>query len=147
MDLIFEEGSILFLMESKHKSKEKLHVRENGGEFAFVVGGKDTTKLIFVPIDSRLGRQRRVKQRVFDAQNLDDQIKANIEVISRFLRAARRDEHKEFTFPDGPGPDKLLGSLQAVRRALNGVETIVRGQQDLEETESDTDDEADKTIV
>ncbi|KAJ7739265.1 hypothetical protein DFH07DRAFT_840383 [Mycena maculata] len=93
------------------------------------------------------GRQRRVKQRVFDAQNLDDQIKANIEVISRFLRVARRDEREEFTFPDCPGPDKLLGSLQAVRRALNGVETIVRGQQDLEETESDTDDEGDKTVV
>ncbi|KAJ7834820.1 hypothetical protein B0H14DRAFT_2590712 [Mycena olivaceomarginata] len=93
-----------------------------------------------------IGRKNRVKKRVFKAQNLDDTMKANIEVISRFLRAARRDEREQFAFPDGPA---LLGSLHAVRKALNAVETMARGDEveDPDATEPDSDEDADTTKV
>jgi hypothetical protein len=95
-----------------------------------------------------IGRKNRVKKRVLKAQNLDDTMKANIEVISRFLRAARRDECEQFAFPDGPA---LLDSLHAVRQALNAVETMARGDEveDPDSTEADSDDseDADTTKV
>ncbi|KAJ7825990.1 hypothetical protein B0H14DRAFT_2596189 [Mycena olivaceomarginata] len=87
-----------------------------------------------------------VKKRVFKVQNLDDTMKANIEVISRFLCATHRDKHEQFAFPDGPA---LLGSLHAVQQALNAVETMARGDEveDPDATEPDSDKDTDTMKV
>jgi hypothetical protein len=92
-------------------------------------------------------RKHRAKQRVWDAQNLDDTIKANIEVISRFLRAARRDGREQFAFPEGP--DNVMASLVAVRKAISAVEVMARGDEieDPNATESDSEDDPDATKV
>lgn len=87
-----------------------------------------------------------MKRRVLAAQALDERIKTHIEPIFRFLRVARRTQSEQFTFPNEE--HELMHSLMVLRTALSGVEDMIRGQSDLDETELETEDEdADITLT
>ncbi|KAJ7115738.1 hypothetical protein C8R44DRAFT_739486 [Mycena epipterygia] len=80
-------------------------------------------------------REYLVKRRILAAQALDERIRGNMEPIFRFLRIARRTQGEQFTFPNEE--PQLLQCLGTLRAALSGVEDMIRGQSDLEETARD----------
>ncbi|KAJ7796409.1 hypothetical protein B0H14DRAFT_2560765 [Mycena olivaceomarginata] len=92
-------------------------------------------------------RAHRTSKRVLDSQKLNEALKSNMDVIYDFLRAARRDDREYFAF--SAGPDTVLASLEAVRKAADAVEQMVGDIEDIDPdlTESDSDDEANTTKV
>ncbi|KAJ7509191.1 hypothetical protein B0H11DRAFT_2427411 [Mycena galericulata] len=70
------------------------------------------------------------------------------EFSSKFLRSARRDtKGNQFTFPDPP-QRPVLHSLSILYDPIDAVEDMVRGNEDLEETEDDSDGrDPDKTRI
>ncbi|KAJ7479922.1 hypothetical protein FB451DRAFT_1172005 [Mycena latifolia] len=83
--------------------------------------------------------QRRylTSKHIHNAQTLDEHIRKDLEPVFKFLRAAHRSETEQFNFPDPP--NTLLEKLGHVRKALNDVEEMVRGNEDLDQTEASTD--------
>ncbi|KAJ6602963.1 hypothetical protein B0H10DRAFT_1958032 [Mycena sp. CBHHK59/15] len=81
-------------------------------------------------------------QRIVRAQDLEDSIRDDLQPLYNFLRAARRNESR---FPDPAR--SLLESLACVRKALDDIEEMVKGNADFEVTEPDSDDQGDTTLV
>ncbi|KAF8153592.1 hypothetical protein K438DRAFT_1777963 [Mycena galopus ATCC 62051] len=82
-------------------------------------------------------RQYLAKKRVLMAQTLDEQIRRDLVPITDFLRVARRNNSEHFAFPHHK--KKLLESLASMEEALYQVADMVRGEDDMDETEPDTE--------
>ncbi|KAJ7734609.1 hypothetical protein B0H16DRAFT_1892435 [Mycena metata] len=84
-----------------------------------------------------LERAFAARKRVIEAQNLESLIKAQLETVFRFLRAARRTTDEQFSFPDAEAV--VLRSLHALRYAVDAIEDMVSGNSDLDVTDADTE--------
>ncbi|KAJ7889906.1 hypothetical protein B0H14DRAFT_3126892 [Mycena olivaceomarginata] len=77
------------------------------------------------------------KKRVLTAQNLEERIKKDLVPIFAFLQAARRSGTEQFTFPHAK--HSLLQTLASIEESLYTVADMVRGHDDPDGTEPDSE--------
>ncbi|KAJ7183099.1 hypothetical protein C8R46DRAFT_1026891 [Mycena filopes] len=93
-----------------------------------------------IDLDSRIQTPRDnrsvfVRERAAQAEHLENLLREHMEVVYRFLRAARRSSAEKFIAPDGEAA--LLRSLDVIRGVLEAIEDMVtrstdRGRDDNE---------------